>query len=121
MKRSIAALGLVVGCSSGHKAEAPRPRPKVDAADKAPDGEIVTAEIEKMNGADFGRPPAQFRSGQVSKIAPPKGTRTSGGFQVQFASHATITTPTVYERKVIVSGGFQSQQLYAYEARSGTR
>ena len=125
MKATIAAM-LLFGCSgTGPKGEVkPKPKPGGDVAvatdGKAPDGEIVTAEVTKMNSAAYGRPPAQFRAGQVSRIAaPPKATRTAAGFQVQFASHATITTPTVYERAVIVSGGFQSQQLYAYEAKTG--
>ena len=125
MKATIAAM-LLFGCSgTGPKGEVkPKPKPGGDVAvatdGKAPDGEIVTAEVTKMNSAAYGRPPAQFRAGQVSRIAaPPKATRTAAGVQVQFASHATITTPTVYERAVIVSGGFQSQQLYAYEAKTG--
>ena len=123
MKSAIAATMLLFGCSgSAPRSEATKPKPVgvVTATDgKPPDGEIVTAEVEKMNGTEFGRPPVQFRNGNVSKIAAPKATKTAAGFQVQFASHATITTPTVYERAVIVSGGFQSQQLYAYEATTG--
>lgn len=89
------------------------------STDTAPQGEIVTAEVEKMNGPEYGRPPIDFRKGSVSPISAPKPTKTTTGFQVQFASHATIVTPTVYERNVIVSGGFKSQQLYAYDATTG--
>src|SRR5262249_30052425 len=104
-------------------ATAPKPaaaaKPKASAIDHPPEGEIVTKDIEKMNGPDYGRPAHDFRKGSVTAIAPPKATSTKRGFEVQFPSHATITTPTVYEHEVIVSGGFQGTQLYAYDATSG--
>jgi len=90
---------------------------RVNAA--APATEIVTAEILKMNGAAYGRPAAKWNPGAVAQIAAPKSVKTATGFQVQFASHATITTPTVYEHKVLVSGGFQGKELFAYEAGTG--
>src|SRR5262245_43677201 len=67
---------------------------------------IVTAEVVKMNSAEYGRPAAAFRTGSVSQIEGPRARKTPTGFEVRFASHATITTPTVYEHKVLVSGGF---------------
>ena len=103
-------------------ATAPTPTPekaKPAIATDAPKGEIVTAEVEKMNSDEFGRPPIKFNKGHVSPRKPAPTTKTATGFQVQFASHATITTPTVYERQVIVSGGFKSKELYAYEASTG--
>lgn len=84
-----------------------------------PQGKIVTAKVNQMNSANFGRPTAKFRAGSVGRIAVPKSRPTTTGFQVEFASHASITTPTVYDRRVIVSGGFQGTQLFAYEAASG--
>src|SRR5262249_1510913 len=91
----------------------PSPDPAPDAAN------IVTAEVLKMNGPEFGRPAAKFRTGSVTLAEAPKSTKTPTGFEVRFASHATITTPTVYEHKVLVSGGFQGKQLFAYEAGTG--
>jgi Ca-activated chloride channel homolog len=84
-----------------------------------PPGEIVTAEILKMNGNGYGRPAATWNKGSVAPIAVPAAARTPTGFQVQFPSHATITTPTVYDHEVIVSGGFQGKELFAYEAGTG--
>jgi len=52
-------------------------------------------------------------------VESPTASKTTAGFQVQFASSAQITTPTVYDHKVIVSGGFRSNQLYAFEAKTG--
>jgi outer membrane protein assembly factor BamB len=93
--------------------------PAVKIADDAPKGEIVTAEVEKMNSVEFGRPPTEFRKGHPTPRKAPKATKTPTGFQVQFASRATITTPTVYDRAVIVSGGFKSKELYAFDTKTG--
>src|SRR3954469_22116886 len=84
-----------------------------------PPGEIITAEIQNMNGDRYGRPAATWNQGSVASIAVPASARTATGFQVQFPSHATITTPTVYDHEVIVSGGFQGKQLFAYAAGTG--
>jgi len=134
MKAAIAAvLVSVIGCGSSTPPKPkekptppvastpapakPAPVTKVDM--DAPKGEIVTAEVEAMNSDKYGRPPVKFNNGHVSARKPAPTTKTATGFQVQFASHATITTPTVYERSVIVSGGFKSKELYAYEAQTG--
>lgn len=79
----------------------------------------MTAKVNEMNSAKYGRPPIEFRPGSTSKIESPKAVKTAQGYQVQFASSAQITTPTVYDHKVIVSGGFRSNQLYAFEAKTG--
>ena len=89
------------------------------ANEVAPEGDIVTAHVVELNSDKYARPSATFRAGSVTPVAPPKPTKTATGFQVQFASHASIVTPTVYDRRVIVSGGFQSTLLYAYEATTG--
>lgn len=88
-------------------------------AETAPDGDIITARVTELNSDKYARPPTTFRPGSVSTVAPPKATKTATGFQVQFASQASIVTPTVYDRRVIVSGGFQSTLLYAYDASTG--
>ncbi|HEY5950032.1 MAG TPA: PQQ-binding-like beta-propeller repeat protein [Kofleriaceae bacterium] len=84
-----------------------------------PNGEIVTDKVKEMNSSKYGRPPVKFRPGSTTKIDTPKPAKTATGFQVAFASSAQITTPTVYDHKVIVSGGFRSNQLYAFETKSG--
>ena len=128
-------LSLACGGSSSSTGERAPPRPTSVVAPVAPiapgsavaptphpdrpPGELVTAAVEAMNGPTYGRPPIDFRKGSVSRIKAPTAKRTATGYQVQFASHATITTPTVYDRAVIVSGGFKSQQLYALEATTG--
>jgi outer membrane protein assembly factor BamB len=83
-----------------------------------PDSELVTEQVLKMNAPGNGRPPNKFRTGHVVKRATPKAVSTATGFEVKFGA-AMITTPTVYDHKVIVSGGFNSKELYAFEAKSG--
>jgi outer membrane protein assembly factor BamB len=120
-------LVLVVGCGSSPPAEPAKPPPAEPAKPPpaqagtatAPQGDIVTAEIEKMNGDAYGKPPTEFRAGHPTPRKSPKAARTATGFQVQFQSHATITTPTVYDRAVIVSGGFKSKELYAFDRKTG--
>lgn len=89
------------------------------SADTAPDGDIITAHVVELNSDKYAPPPKTFRPGAPTTAVPPKATKTATGFQVQFASKASIVTPTVYDRRVIVSGGFQSTLLYAYDATSG--
>jgi outer membrane protein assembly factor BamB len=89
------------------------------SVETAPEGDIVTAHVVELNSDKYASPPATFNAGSVTPVAPPKPTKTATGFQVQFASHASIVTPTVYDRRVIVSGGFQSNLLYAYNATTG--
>ena len=130
MKATIATISILAGCGSATTGEhptatpsehaAPKPKPRdASKADPVPQGEIVTDQVLKMNGSEFGRPATKFAPGSVATIAVPKPTKTATGFVVQFASSATITTPTVYDRKVFVSGGFQAKDLYAYEAATG--
>ena len=112
-KTTLAIVSLLVGCGSPRNHRHP-PRPG-----DGPQGEIVTDQVIAMNSDRYGRPPIEFRKGSVSKIASPKAATTATGFQVQFASRALITTPTVYDHKVIVSGGFRSQELYAFATKTG--
>jgi len=130
MRPTIAAITVLAACGARHPTEpgpkthavppsASAPTPHVAVDDDAPQGEIVTTQIKDLNSDKYGRPPTKFRPGSVAPIAIPKSDKTAQGFQVVFASHATITTPTVYEHEVIVSGGFRGKELYAYESQTG--
>lgn len=109
------------GQAGGAKADAPAGGAARAAGDDAaaPQGEIVTAAVQKMNGPEYGRPPVEFRKGHPTRRLAPRAARTANGFSVQFQSRATMTTPTVYDGKVIVSGGFKSKELYAFDSRTG--
>lgn len=121
MRATIAVLVCsgVIGCGSPRPPKPGSSSTSAPASTAAPKGEIVTAEIEKMNSDDAGKPPTEFRAGHPTPRTSPKATMTTTGFHVQFESHATITTPTVYERAVIVSGGFKSKELYAFDRTTG--
>ena len=112
-------LLALVGCGSSTKTQHTRARG--GGGDKVPAGSIVTDQVVEMNSKKFGRPPTEFNAGHPEKIQGPKAEKTATGFQVKFASSTTITTPTVYDRAVIVSGGFGSRELYAFEAQSGAQ
>jgi PQQ-like domain len=124
-----AVVASVIFCTAGCKARGPSEDPRASApppaaadpapAGGAPEGEIVTDTVRNMNGEEYGRPPVKFRPGHPTRRSAPRAARTANGFSVQFASRATMTTPTVYERKVIVSGGFKSKELYAFDATTG--
>jgi len=124
MKATLAAALFVMACggSRSEKTAAP-PVAKAKPVHHAPDddrppGELVTDKVVAMNSDKNTRPPTEFRKGTVNPITPPKPTKTATGFQVVFG-HATITTPTVYDHEVIVSGGFSAKELYAYEIKTG--
>src|SRR5882672_8414284 len=81
MRTTIVAVTILAGCGSKHPTEqtktpthAPtaqatpdkaKPKPPIDEA--APQGEIVTKQVEEMNSAQYGRPAKDFRKGAISK------------------------------------------------------
>ncbi|HEX4455069.1 MAG TPA: PQQ-binding-like beta-propeller repeat protein [Kofleriaceae bacterium] len=95
-------------------------KPKVHHSpdDDRPPGEIVTDQVNAMNSAKYGRPPVTFNTGHPTAIKPPAVTHDDAGYQVAFGA-AAVTTPTVYDHELIVSGGFSSRNLFAYEATTG--
>ena len=98
--------------------EKPSRPDKADKPDRH-DGEDVTAEILAMNSDEHGPPPKESRKGHVSRRKAPEVMRTKHGFEVQFASHAPVVTPAVYDGKVYVSGGFRSKEFHAFHATTG--
>src|SRR5258706_16484804 len=95
-------FALLVACGSKTP---PKPPPVV--MEPAPQGEVVTAQVLEMNGAKYGRPPTDYRTGNVTPIALPKPLKTGQGFEGKFTSGAPITTPAVYEGKILGSGLFR--------------
>ena len=120
------AVGWVAcGGGRGHRGEpitageAPAKGGAVATPNGPPPGDDVEAEMNAMGGATYAQPAATFRPGHVTKRAAPKPTKTAAGFEIQFPSRGTITTPAVYDGRVYVSGGFKSKEFYAFEARTG--
>ncbi|TNF23545.1 MAG: hypothetical protein EP329_27305 [Deltaproteobacteria bacterium] len=116
-----AAAGQGVAAVAPAKTE--RPTEPVDEPELT-DGEDVTAFVREQNSDKYAPPPSTFRPGHVSprtldvsayKALPFKGN----GFVVALPSGAPLTTPAVYDGKVVVSGGFRSKELYALDAATG--
>ena len=91
----------------------------VAAEEAVPAGEDILAKVLEMNSDKYGSPPTKFRKGHVTRRKPPKAKRTARGFEIQFPSGAPIVTPAVYQNKLYVSGGFNSKEYYAFEAKTG--
>lgn len=81
------------------------------------DGEDVTAMVAGWTS----RPPTTFRAGHVTKRSLDRKALTKGktGWRAELPSHAPITTPAIHAGKVLVSGGFHSKQVFAFEAKTG--
>jgi outer membrane protein assembly factor BamB len=108
------AFTFLVACGSTTTTQKPTPKPE-----PLPPGEDVTAQVVAMNSANLARPPTEFRPGNVTPIALPKAVRNGNGYEVAFTSHSPITTPAVYQKELVVSGGFSSRELYAFETGTG--
>lgn len=81
-----------------------------------PPGGSTSPVIEMNRGKP---PPPTERPGSGYATSAPSATRTSNGYQVQFASGSPVTTPAVHKGLVLVSGGFNSHEIFAYEAATG--
>jgi outer membrane protein assembly factor BamB len=81
--------------------------------------ELITHELQVMNGDGFGRPADSFRPGSISGRHPPAVKKTAHGFEIRFPNHSPISTPSIYAGKVFTSGGFNSKEFYAFDARTG--
>ncbi|MCS7167692.1 MAG: hypothetical protein RMI91_05420 [Gemmatales bacterium] len=81
-------------------------------------GDDITARVQEINSPKYAEPPKRFRSGHVQRktLDPSMVTRTKNGFLIKFPSRAPIPTPTVYQGKLYVSGGFRSREYYCFDA-----
>jgi outer membrane protein assembly factor BamB len=126
MKRILAGLGLGVFCfglawfPAGVQAE--KKSTATQAAKAASAEKIdITAEWQTFNSNKYQAPPGQFRAGhiEVRQLDPKAITKTKDGFTIQLPSRAPVATPTVYDGKVFVSGGFHSKEFYCFDAVTG--
>jgi outer membrane protein assembly factor BamB len=83
------------------------------------ESQIITDELRKMNGDDFGKPSSQFNAGTVSARKAPAAHKTKTGYEIKFGNGSAVSTPAVYKGKVYTSGGFNSREFYAFEANTG--
>ncbi|MBA4065098.1 MAG: hypothetical protein C0501_15570 [Isosphaera sp.] len=117
MARTTLAGAVVVGLVGvvlGAPEAAPMPR-------VVPVDEDITAEAREWNTARYAAPPTKFRAGHVTprKLDAKAVSKTALGFTVQLPSGAPVPTPTVYDGKVYVSGGFHSKEFYCFNAATG--
>ena len=84
-------------------------------------GEDITAKVREINSPRYPAPPSQFRVGHAKAMAENRVQlrRQAQGFTLEFPAHAPIPTPTVYEGKLYVGGGFRSRQFYCFDAKTG--
>ncbi len=109
MLRRLVWVGLLVGCATSSFA---------DGTSKNDD--IITRDLQAMNdGQKYGRPASHFTPGKVSPRRPPAAKKTAHGFEIQFGNRSPVSTPAVYGGRVYSSGGFNSRELYAFDATSG--
>lgn len=88
---------------------------KLDPYARPPGGSI--SPVVAMNR---GKPPPDSKHpGSGYETHAPGASRTSNGFQIQFASASPVPTPAIHNGKLIVSGGFNSHEIYAYTATTG--
>ncbi|MSQ93043.1 MAG: hypothetical protein EXR98_00640 [Gemmataceae bacterium] len=92
-----------------------------DKDKKEPETTDITAQVREMNSDKYASPPTQFRPGHVkARALDAKAiTKTETGFTIKLPAGAPIPTPTVYNGKLFVSGGFQSREYYCFDAVSG--
>jgi outer membrane protein assembly factor BamB len=93
---------------------------KKDAAQAEAATDLLTT-AKEWNSAKFASPPTTFRKGHVKPRALPARAvaATKNGFVVSLPSKAPIPTPSVYQGKVYVSGGFHSKEYYCFDANNG--
>lgn len=126
MRIALLSLGLL-SCSGGRPdpvvTEDPKPKVKVapipdveDPYARPPGGGQST--VVAMNRGIL--PPANHRPGSGSPTEIPAATATANGYQIQFPTASPVPTPVVHQGRVIVSGGFNSKEIYAYVAATGT-
>lgn len=80
-----------------------------------------TETAREMNSAKYAAPPTKFRTGNVKSrsLDSDKIRAEENGFRIDLPSSAPIPTPTVYRKKLYVSGGFHSKEFYCFDAASG--
>jgi outer membrane protein assembly factor BamB len=126
MRRLLCSLALAA-CSSSTAAptsQAPpapppkQPAPKPAIVDK--ESEIITRALVAMNdGTKWGVPTRKFNAGTVTPRQPPAMKKTKTGFEIQFNNHSPVSTPAVFRGRVYSSGGFNSREFYAFDAKTG--
>jgi outer membrane protein assembly factor BamB len=102
--------------------EEPKPAPKPAKPESKPEAATdILATVKEWNSDKYAGPPTTFRQGHVTPRELDKNavTETKGGFVIKLPSGAPVPTPSVYEGKLYVSGGFHSKEFYCFDAQTG--
>jgi outer membrane protein assembly factor BamB len=107
--------------NKGNTEKGPTPADKSAHPIGSAPGEDITAKMREINSPRYPAPPSQFRVGQAKAMAENRVQlrRQAQGFTLEFPARAPIPTPTVYEGKLYVGGGFRSRQFYCFDAKTG--
>ncbi len=120
MWRIFAAMAFFITCCY---APAQPPAAQTAKSDAWRDAEKVdiTAQVKEMNSSKFASPPTDFRKGHVTprKLDARAISIDKSGFTITLPSGAPIPTPTVYQGKLYISGGFHSKEYYCCDAQTG--
>lgn len=116
----------LLSCGDRREPEAteakPKPNVKIaqipDVADPyaRPPGGGTSPVVVMNRGA---QPPATHRPGSGSDTSIPDASATANGYEIRFPTSSPVPTPVVHDGKLIVSGGFNSKEIYAYNAATG--
>jgi outer membrane protein assembly factor BamB len=81
----------------------------------------TVAAVREWNSDKFGAPPTTFRQGHVTPrpLDEKALTKNDHGYTIKLPSGAPIPTPSVYDGKLYVSGGFHSKEFYCFNAENG--
>ncbi len=112
---------LNLGAAFAAQPEKPAAAKTEAAAPEAPAEVDILDDYKRINGEEFPQPPTQFRKGSVSEIQFPadKVAKTKGGFEITMPHGTPVPTPTIYQGKLFVSGGFSSREYYCFDAKTG--
>lgn len=112
---------LLLGC--GDPTNAPKPEPDTAKPVVAPLPDISDPYARPPGGGTSpvlainrgAAPLPSERPGHGEPTTAPSATITPTGYQIQFATHSPVPTPAIHNGTLLVSGGFNSRELYAYE------
>ncbi len=122
MRIRLCVFGLLLGCiailpSLGAEDAKDKDKDK----DKKEEKTDITAQVREMNSDKFAAPPTTFNPGHVKakQLDAKAVVKTDTGFTIKLPSGAPIPTPTVYNGKLYVSGGFSTREYFCFDAKTG--
>jgi len=124
MRHLIYAL-LLAGCNLGRQdiedAQPAPGKPHIPNIPPDPDGDKYLRPPGGPNAVLLQTRPKNvpMQPGETYEGYAPGVERTSWGYEVTLESGSPITTPAVFDGKVIVSGGFNSKAIFAFAAKTG--